>query len=103
MSNNGNGRQPWRDPMEVHRSLMPSTHNPHEDLFRDVVLRLEKTPPSKALMYPFDSVEATHTAARSIAVMFARRIGKNVIEVKSAVNDDGTPVLFVARGENYVK
>lgn len=102
MSNNNH--VPWGTPKEVSKEAIPNypaNRSRFEELFVDIVMRLEQTNGHRALMYPFKDAKIAKSAASSVARMFSLRVGKGHVAVRFGPAPDGTPALYVARGPNY--
>jgi hypothetical protein len=69
-------------------------------LFRDIALRLERTPARKALIYPFDSQQAARRARKNVSTMFRARMGGGRVSL-SVTDYNGKPALWVRRGPQW--
>lgn len=102
MSSN-NDHQPRGQPQEISRDCVPVPHktSPFESLLIDIAMRLEQTNGARALMYPFADEAAAKGAARAVANMFSRRVGRKHVSVHAGPAPDGSPALYAMRGANY--
>lgn len=88
---------------EVSADEMPSRNGARDkwkSLASELVLRLEKTPPSKALLVEFSSKDELRKATASLQKWFRIR-GVSVTTRKRLEN--GSAMLYVRRGPNYKK
>ncbi len=92
-----NGRQPWGQPYEVAATDFepPSKWEP---LYEDALLRLEQTPASKAVVYPFEDDHTAERAYDGVVNRFRKRYGQHFIIAGVRKNP---PRLFVRRGPNW--
>ena len=95
--NNGDGVQPWGQPYEVAATDFepPSKWEP---LYQDALLRLEQTPASKAVVYPFEDDHTAECAYDGVVNRFRKRYGQHFIIAGVRKNP---PRLFVRRGPNW--
>lgn len=94
-------RRAWMEPLEVSAAMWPE-HRVTETtaLFRDIALRLERTPGRKALVYPFDSQQAARRARKNVSTMFRARMGGGRVSL-SVTDYNGKPALWVRRGPQW--
>ncbi len=92
-----NGHQPWGQPYEVAATDFepPSKWEP---LYEDALLRLEQTPVSKAVVYPFEDDHTAERAYDGVVNRFRKRYGQHFIIAGVRKNP---PRLFVRRGPNW--
>jgi hypothetical protein len=91
--------EPWGQPYEVAASHIKDGRMKWDGLYEDVLLRLEVTPASRAIIYPFASVDDAEKAYAALRKRFNK-------------HDDGfvicgvrrtPPRVFVRRGPDYKK
>jgi hypothetical protein len=104
-SSNG-GNQPPESPygriVEVRAEDIPvRTISQWSPLYHELLLRLEKTPAHKALAIPFRDIKTCRSAHKCIVSMFRHHNGHKVVQAMHVVLDDGTPMLYVRRGEHW--
>ncbi len=90
---NGNGFRV----REVPRPEMRERRN-HSDLYRDILLRLEQTGPTKALCYEMENAEICESARNAILDRLRRANMIGQIELSRR-----GPNLYVARGPRWQK
>jgi len=81
----------------------PRSANRHSfwrDFLADIVLRLEKTPPPRALRLEFPTKLAAVKARRSLLYHAKRLHGPRYIALMLA-SEDGCATLYVQRGKNW--
>jgi hypothetical protein len=102
-----NGKAPWGQIREVRAHEVPPERHGNSpgkywQLYLDVSLRLEQTNGSAALAIPFGTRRAAGSACSALARYFKRR-GEDVARLTTGVDHEGTPTLYVQRGENWSK
>jgi len=99
-----NGRvdqQPWGQPYEVDaREVAPPPVGQWEGLYQDAMARLEQTPASKAIVYPFEDYRDAEAAQSGIQRRAERRFGVNAIRTGTRRDP---PRLWVQRGPAWGK
>ena len=99
-SPNGSSDRPWGQIAEVKTADVPAgRHTNHEwdDLYRDLVKRLEQTDSRHALAVPFNDYQQLKLARIAIYKRFLRRgTGFAVLRIQK-----NPPFLFVYRGPNW--
>lgn len=94
---NGDGTQPWGQPYEVVASdlQVPSQWEP---LYRDALLRLERTPSHKVIVYPFDDDRTAERAYSGVSGRFHKHhdAGFAICGIRR-----NPPRMFVQRGPNW--
>ena len=93
-----NGGQPWGQPYEARAEEFEKKESPWDGLYADVLLRLEKTPAHKAIVYPFKTDHDADRAYEAISRRARLRLGKG--HVISGTRRD-PPRMFVRRGPNW--
>lgn len=69
-----------------------------DDLYRDVRLRLEQTPPRYALRLEFDENDTARKATNALRARFKKHEPDGYVHLRVTTQN-----VFVWRGENYVK
>lgn len=72
-------------------------------LYRQILLRLEQTPRSRALAVRFKSREKAKQAKNSADWWFNRWCGPGFVEIAARTGEDGCGLLLVRRGEDYIR
>lgn len=85
----------WRRITEVPAEEVPAGGK-YAELFRELLLRLEQTPPKYSLVVEMVDERAARAAASSLRPLFAKRLGSNAVFTSWT----GT-FLFVRRGPNW--
>jgi len=94
-------RRPHGQPIEVSAAYWPE-HRQTETtrLFRELMLRLERTPERKAIVIPFDDKKSAYRARKNVGQMMRARLRNGWAEF--AIGDyNGSPALWVRRGPNW--
>ena len=97
---NGNGDQPWGQPYEADPADIDAKPSKWDELYTDAMRRLEKTPPHKALVYPFQNDDDVDRAYEAVHRRVQKRRGIGVIRCGIRRNP---PRLFILRGANWSK
>jgi hypothetical protein len=93
---------PWTRIVEVSVADIPARATGRwVALYRELLLRLEQTPPKLALAITFRDSKTLDRAASSLWTLFREHQGKGAIRIDTVVTDDGTPTLYIRRGENW--
>jgi hypothetical protein len=104
--NGGDGEdqadQPWLRITEVVATDVPiPSKSVWLPLYRELLLRLEQTEARFALAVTFPDDKTLKSAQGGLSNLFKNRLGKEAVYVKAGHTDDGTPVLYIRRGENW--
>jgi hypothetical protein len=89
------GGQPWEQPFEADASEFEQRDSPWESFYTDALLRLEKTPKHKAIVYPFRSEREAERGYEAIARRARARLGKG--HIVCGVRRDPPPRFCPAR------
>ncbi len=90
----------WGQPYETNAADIEAKPSPWEDLYSDVMLRLERTSESKAVVYPFKADHDADRAYEAINRRSRKRHGAGFVVCGVRRNP---PRLFVRRGPNWHK
>jgi hypothetical protein len=103
-SNGGNAppEQPWLRIAEISVHDIPvRTISRWTPLYRELLLRLEQTPAHLALAITFCDEDTLRRAHKCLVALFRHRHGPRVVAANAAVLEDGKPMLYIRRGENW--
>lgn len=70
-------------------------------LWQEILLRLEKTPASRALVVPFKVRQEMRKADRSLRRYAETRLGRHHITIRTRSNGNGGGALYISRGEQW--
>lgn len=102
MTHNQNGSRPYTI-AEIKATLMPPAgQSKWFALYREIILRLEQTPPRSALHIVLADGDGGQGAVGAISRLAADRIGKGHVSLSWAT-EDGHTVLYARRGPNWSK
>lgn len=85
----------WTRITEIPMDEMPATGK-YSELFHELLLRLEQTPPRFVLAVEMADARTARAAAQALRWMFSRRLGNY-----SVVTSYAGSVLYVRRGKSW--
>ena len=97
--NAGDGKL-WGEIREVPAPKPRVKVSAYEELYHELLLRLEKTPARKALAIPFTDYGAAMRARDNLQQLLFRRRGPGLVRFRVEVIGDGA-VVFAQRGPKW--